>query len=213
MSSSGEQDDDDDQPRTKLDPILDEDEPEGETEASASVPPSHTTATPPLTQGQLVRDGSETPSHEGTNRSSPSSAAASSGFAIIPYDPHDFHPADEKPDWSDLPLDYQRHLNWFDENMTHYHYGLPLDTDDFFKGILPQAARRSEPLLNALTAFAAYHQTIQNPDGKLSDFLGYYNRSIKLLLEALQTKQKHNVTTLMTILQIAQIEVIWESRL
>lgn len=104
-------------------------------------------------------------------------------------------------------MDYQRHLHWFNENMTHYHYGLPLDTDDFFKTILPQAARHSEPLLNALTAFAAYHQAIQNPDGKLSDFLGYYNRSIKLLLEALQTKQKHNVSTLMTILQIAQIEV------
>lgn len=108
-------------------------------------------------------------------------------------------------------MDYRRHFKWFSENMTHYHYGLPLDTDDFFKTILPEAASQSEPLMNAMTAFAAYQQTIQNPDGKISDFLGYYNRAIKLLLEILQTHHKYSLTTLMTILQIAQLEVrLWE---
>lgn len=207
MSSVDDQDDED-EPRTKLDSIMDEEEPDEDTEASASMPPSYATGTPPFIQGHLGRDDFETPSHEGTNRSSPSSVAGSGGFTTTLCGPHDFPTTTERPDWSELPLEYQRHLNWFFENMNHYHYGLPLDTDDFFKTILPQAARHSEPLLNALMAFAAYHQTIQNPNGKISDFLGYYNRSIKLLLEALQSKQKYNVTTLMTILQIAQIEVI-----
>lgn len=206
-SSTGEPDDKDEL-KPKLEPILDEEELEESTEASASKAMSYTTATPPISHGPAGRLDSETPSFEGTSRSSPSSfAEAPTSHAPLPFGPQDFTATDEYPGWGDLPSDYQQHLHWFHENITHYHYGLPIDTDDFFKAILPQAARWSEPLLNALTAFSAYQQTIQDPNGKLSDFLGYYNRSIKLLLEVLQTKQKHNVTTLMTILQIAQIEV------
>lgn len=91
--------------------------------------------------------------------------------------------------------------------MTNFHYGINHDTDDFFKTILPLAALKNEALLNALVGFSAYHSTIQNPDGKIEDFLGYYNKSVMLLLGFLKRRERHDVSTLMTILQLAQIEV------
>jgi hypothetical protein len=98
-------------------------------------------------------------------------------------------------------------LTYYDENLTNYHYCIPHDSDNFFRYILPSAALRHEPLLNALVGFSAYHLTLQNPDGKLQNFLQYYNRSVTLLLGALKRKEKHNVATLLTILQLATIEV------
>lgn len=91
--------------------------------------------------------------------------------------------------------------------MTNYHYGLAVDEDDFFKSELPMVAVTFEPLLNALVGFAAYHVTLQNPNGKLNDFLQYYNRSVVQLLRLLERKQTHNVHVLLTILQLATIEV------
>lgn len=91
--------------------------------------------------------------------------------------------------------------------MTHFHYGINHDTDEFFKTILPRTALVNEALLNALVGFTAYQTTIQNPDGKIQDFLGYYNKSVTLLLGFLRKNDRHDVSTLMTILQLAQIEV------
>lgn len=101
----------------------------------------------------------------------------------------------------------QRHLRWFTDNVTNYHYCITNDFDNFFKNILPNMALRSEALLNALVGFSAYHSTLQNPSGKLQDFLRYYNKSVILLLQALQKKEKHSIGTLLTILQLATIEV------
>lgn len=91
--------------------------------------------------------------------------------------------------------------------MTNFHYCIPHDSDEFFKTIFPSAALRHEPLLNALVGFSAYHLTLQDPNGKLQDFLQYYNRSVTLLLGTLKRKEKHTVATLLTILQLATIEV------
>ena len=110
-------------------------------------------------------------------------------------------------DWSHLPLDYQNHLNWYDENITNFHYGINHDTDDFFKTILPLAALKNEALLNALVGFSAYQSTMQNPDVKIEDFLGYYNKSVMLLLDFLRKWERPDFSTLMTLLQLAQIEV------
>lgn len=98
-------------------------------------------------------------------------------------------------------------LTYFTETLTNYHYCIPHDSDNFFKHILVSAALRHEPLLNALVGFSAYHLTLQNPEGKLQNFLQYYNRSVTLLLGALQRKEKNTVGTLLTILQLATIEV------
>ena len=93
------------------------------------------------------------------------------------------------------------------ENITHYHYGLNEDTDNFFTTMLPQLALQHESLLNAVVGFAAYQKTIKNPQGKIEHFLGYYNRSVSLLLGCLKSGKRHNHGTLVTILQLATIEV------
>lgn len=106
-----------------------------------------------------------------------------------------------------LPPDFQNYLQFFQKNMTNYHYGLAVDEDDFFNSELPSVAVTFEPLLNALVGFAAYHVTLQNPNGKLDDFLQYYNRSVTQLLRLLKRERTHNVHVLLTILQLATIEV------
>lgn len=110
-------------------------------------------------------------------------------------------------DWSHLPSDMRHYLAHFCENITNLHYCMINDADDFFHTILPNIAVRNEALLNAVVGFSAYNITLQNPDGKLSDFLQYYNKSVTLLLNWLKRKEKHNIATLLTILQLATIEV------
>ena len=110
-------------------------------------------------------------------------------------------------DWSHLPPQYQQGLSFFVENLNHFNYCIPLDSDEFFTKILPSMATRHEPLLNAVVGFSAYHSTLQNPEGKLQDFLQYYNKSVTQLLGLLQRKEKPNIATLLTILQLATIEV------
>ncbi|KJZ79889.1 hypothetical protein HIM_00603 [Hirsutella minnesotensis 3608] len=113
---------------------------------------------------------------------------------------------DEKNNWSHLPPDFQYYLQYFVDNITHYHYSIANDGDDFFSALLPQIAVLHEPLLHAVVGFSAYHEMLQNPDGKLQDFLKYYNGGVTLLLDCLKRKDTNNVPTLMTILQLATIE-------
>jgi len=68
-------------------------------------------------------------------------------------------------------------------------------------------AIRDEALLYAVVGFAAYHYTLRNSSGKMKEFLQYYNRSVTLLLGFLKRKEKHTAATLLTILQLATIEV------
>lgn len=102
--------------------------------------------------------------------------------------------------------DLQSYLQYFQENMTNYHYGLAVDEDDFFNTELPKVAMQCEPLLNALVGFAAYHVTLRNPNGELKEFLQYYNRGVTQLLKLLKDGAC-NVLVLLTILQLATIEV------
>lgn len=110
-------------------------------------------------------------------------------------------------DISNFPLDYQIHLQYMATKVTNYHYSLSADYGEHFIHIMLAEATKSEILLNAVVAFSAYLSTVCNPDGKLKDFLQYYNRSVTLLLDALKRKDTHNVPTLLTILQLATIEV------
>lgn len=48
---------------------------------------------------------------------------------------------------------------------------------------------------------------MKQPDGQIQDFLGYYNRSVSLLRKSLASGQRHTDATLLTILQLATIEV------
>ncbi len=110
-------------------------------------------------------------------------------------------------DTSNFPLDYQIHIQYFATAVTNYHYSLSAEFGEPFMQLLLTEAMKSELLLNAVVAFSAYLSTVRNPDGKLKDFLQYYNRSVTLLLDALKRKDTHNVHTLLTILQLATIEV------
>jgi len=110
-----------------------------------------------------------------------------------------------RPDWTFLPHELQFYLSYFYENITHYHYCVVNDADDFYRSILTGLAMRDEALLYAVVGFSAYHHSMKNPNGKINEFLQYYSRSVTLLLECMK-KEKHTVGTLLTILQLATIE-------
>ena len=63
-----------------------------------------------------------------------------------------------------------------------------------------------EPLLYAVVAFAAYHNALSRPDGRIRDFLDSYDRSVSLLRRSLEKSDRHSLPTLLTILQLATIE-------
>ncbi|UZP40857.1 hypothetical protein NXS19_008673 [Fusarium pseudograminearum] len=180
-TSSKSEDDEDAEQDKKLETIVDEDE---ETEGHTRSPDFS------------IQSKSASPS---TTTATPSSLATA-------YPSSDFPANLGETDWSHLPPQYQQGLSFFVENLNHFNYCIPLDSDEFFTKILPNMATRHEPLLNAVVGFSAYHSTLQNPHGKLQDFLQYYNKSVTQLLSLLQRKEKPNIATLLTILQLATIE-------
>lgn len=113
-----------------------------------------------------------------------------------------------RPDWTHLPTDFRIHLDYYVENITHWVYGVHRDLQDFYHTTFISLALRSEPLLYAVVGFAAYKRMLHDPKGKLQDFLQYYTHSVTLLLGSLQRREaKYDVATLLTILQLATLEV------
>ncbi|KAI1818030.1 hypothetical protein GGS20DRAFT_598341 [Poronia punctata] len=155
------------------------------------------------------RQNSETPSMEGTKSSSPMSTGTPSSFTTtMQTSDMMMNSGTTNPEWAHLPNDMQYYLGYFSESITHYSYGIPNDPDDFFKTTLPALAvhEGNDALLNAVVGFAAYQATLRQPNGKLEDFLGYYNKSVTLLLSILKRGERQDLATLMTILQLATIE-------
>ena len=70
-----------------------------------------------------------------------------------------------------------------------------------------EIALNFEPLMYAVVAFAAYHNALSREDGKVKDFLDAYNKSVSLLRQSLAKTDRHSLSTLLTILQLATIEV------
>lgn len=114
---------------------------------------------------------------------------------------------DLRSDWSHLPPDLQFYLAYFYENVTHLHYSLKFDSENFLRTRFLDAALRNEPLLYAVVGFAAFQRTLHNPAGKIHDFLEYYNKSVSLLLHALKKGERHTDAMILAILQLATIEV------
>lgn len=206
--SSNEGDDaDTDQGMRSLETILDEDEPEESSPGERSDSQlSGIKAIGPLTRNLARRHSTDSLSQDGNKESSPSVSTGGSSTTVAPSIELNI-PTNGRADWSHLPLDYQNCLNYFVDNITSFHYSIMHDADDFFGTILPSLAVQHEPLLNAVVGFATYHATLQNPNGKLQDFLTYYNKSVTLLLESINRKEMNNVLTLVTILQLLTIEV------
>lgn len=103
--------------------------------------------------------------------------------------------------------DVRYFLKYHQEKINHNHYLLNSDCEMFFRGTLLDLALEYEPLLYAIVGFTAYHYTLQNPHGKMSDFLKYYDQSLQLLRKSLASGVKHNEAMLATILQLSTFEV------
>jgi hypothetical protein len=110
-------------------------------------------------------------------------------------------------DWSHLDNELQFYLNYHRNNLTPHHYFMTYDAQDFLRTSFLDMAVRNEPLLYAVIGFSAFHYTIALPNGRIQEFLTYYNKSVSLLRRSLRTSQHHTPSTLLTILQLASIEV------
>lgn len=152
---------------------------------------------------------SDGPDHPAIKLSSPAALAIANRSAAAP-ELQTLHALGM--DVSNFPLDYQIHLQYFATDITNNHYSLSMEIGESFTQVMLSEASKNELLLNAVVAFSAYLSTVRNPDGKLKDFLQYYNRSVTLLLDALKRKDTHNIPTLLTILQLSTIEVGTASR-
>lgn len=110
--------------------------------------------------------------------------------------------------WTSLPKDLRAYLKYHRDSLSYHHYGFKYDAGDFLKTTFLEIAMNDESaaLLYAVVAFAAYHHTLSRDDDRVSTFLSYYNTSITYLQQALK-KKRHNVATLLTMLQLATIEV------
>ena len=106
---------------------------------------------------------------------------------------------------SHLPLEAQFYINFHWQKLSHTHYLIKSDCDNFFKTTLIDHAMHYEPLLYAVMGFAAFHYCVGNKVGVLQSFLPYYNQSVRLLRENLN--QPCTIATLITILQLASFEV------
>ncbi|KAL1879361.1 hypothetical protein VTK73DRAFT_7092 [Phialemonium thermophilum] len=215
-TSSNEEEEEEVDRDTKLEPIVDEQEEPDERPPSptvrnlSAIGRSSTASSSHLHRiATGARQGSETPSLEGNLSSSPSvSAGTASSFTPATVQFFDFPSpaAGVRADWSFLPHEIQFYLGYFCANITNFHYCVANDPDNFFGSILPSIAIHDDALLYAVVGFSAYHHTLQNPNGQIHEFLQYYNKSVTLLLNFLKKRERHTVGTVLTILQLATIE-------
>jgi hypothetical protein len=112
-----------------------------------------------------------------------------------------------KIDWSHLPPDLQFYLNYFYTNITHLHYAIKFDSSNFLKTLFIDTALKNEALLYAVVGFSAFQRTLHNAEGKIQDFLQYYNKAVSLLLQSLRKGDRRSTGTLLAVLQLATIEV------
>ena len=109
--------------------------------------------------------------------------------------------------WSHLPQDLQHYLEYHRTHLTFHHYSFKHDANHFLHHILVEQALKYDPLLYAVVGFSAYQSTVKRSDGRIQDFLGYYNKSVSLLRKSLSDNQEHTDATMLTILQLATFEV------
>lgn len=109
--------------------------------------------------------------------------------------------------WAHLAPDLQFYLAHFYDNITYMHYSFKNDPRNFLHTVYLDAALTTDALLYGMVGFSAFQRTLHHPDGKIEDFLPYYNKAVSLLLSSLKRGEKHEIGILMAILQLATIEV------
>lgn len=210
-SSSDEFEDDTTIPRTNLEAIPDEDETVATMAEMDSTSGLHHKDTNQPTSGlkAVMRQSSETPSLVLDKGASPTPSTEGS----IGYPTYQSVGSSQvkrtvglRSDWSHLPADLQFYLTYFYENVTYLHYSLKYDSGNFLKTLFIDAALRNEALLYAVVGFSAFQRTLHNPEGKIQDFLQYYNKAVSLLLKSLKKGERHSSGTILAILQLATIE-------
>ncbi|KAH9868827.1 hypothetical protein J1614_007902 [Plenodomus biglobosus] len=107
---------------------------------------------------------------------------------------------------SAMARDLQFYLNYFQTHITVHHYSLKRDEHNFFKGDFLSRAMKFEPLKYAVAGYAAYFHTLSQPDGRMSNFLQFYNESVSRLRVSITKNKKQGLPTFLTILQLASIE-------
>ena len=113
----------------------------------------------------------------------------------------------QNPRWASLPQNVKFYLKYHRNNLSHHHYSWKYDAGDFLKKTFLEIAINFEPLMYAVVAFAAYHNALSREDGRVKDFLDAYNKSVSSLRQSLAKTERHSLSTLLTILQLATIEV------
>ncbi len=115
----------------------------------------------------------------------------------------------EASPWFHLAPNLRYHLEYH-QQLSCRHYFFEHNSSDFVHKILVEHAISYVPLLYAIVGFAAFLEILQHPEGKTQDFLSYYNMSVTLLQKSLSEGQEHTHSTLLTILQLATLEVTSE---
>ncbi|KAH8592931.1 hypothetical protein B0O99DRAFT_689147 [Bisporella sp. PMI_857] len=209
-SSSDEEDDEIAEP-SQLESILDGDETGYESTQSAN---RLQYAGRQGINDEQVRDrqSSETPSLVYDKGSSPTPSTEGS----IGYSPYQnigsqirkqsFSLDNLKSNWSHLPQDLQFYLQYFNEHLTYLHYSIKCDPANVLKTEFIEAALQNEALLYAIVGFSAFQYTLHKPNGRVQDFLQYYNKAVSLLLRSLKRGERHSNATILAILQLATIE-------
>ncbi|TVY90139.1 Sterol uptake control protein [Lachnellula willkommii] len=209
--SSSDDDEDEDEGMERLEAIPDEDE---SLQSGTSTIEFQSSGT-----GQSLNDrksstrhSSETPSLVQDKGASPTPSEGSMGYPPQMLNdwrlkkPSSSPAASDKTDWSYLPADIQFYLTYFCENINHLHYSLKHDSENFMRTQFLDAALENEALLYAIVGFSAFQRTLHNPQGRIRDFLQYYNKAVSLLLKSLKKGERHSNGTLLAILQLATIE-------
>lgn len=108
---------------------------------------------------------------------------------------------------SNKTRDLQFYLNYWRNHMSVHHYSLKRDTHGFLKGDFMNWVMKFEPLKYAVAGYAAYFHTLAQPDGRMSNFLQFYNESVSRLRMSIEKNKKQGLATFLTVLQLASIEV------
>lgn len=191
------QEEDDDTPENAL-PADDEDVEPNEPASASSLKSLGSPLTELSDPPSLTHDKSPTPSTEGS--------------ASIDAIPSGWRPALRSQSLRQPPGNSDRlyikyYLEYARNKLTPHHWGFKFPYESaFLRNTLFERAVKFKPLLYAVVGFASYHHTLTMRDGKISDFLYYYNKSVSLLRESLK-KEQHTIETLLTILQLGTIEV------
>lgn len=162
---------------------------------------------PSIEASDSLKEKSRSPSSDGSSALSVSNSARASFMRKEKLSPISIDTSPETLPWSHLPDDLQYYLQYHRNHLTYHHYFFKHRSDHFLHIILFDQALSYEPLLFAVVGFAAFQMALKKPNGKIEDFLGYYNQSVTLLRKSLAAGQEHSQCTLLTILQLATFEV------